>query len=116
MTTFNNLDISGGEMYDVADGIIIDEGGIDLLVDGEPRLAVSFYGLDPYELMYAILPEDFELPEHMSKADWNECVAELETIRGTIDEEDIPELVIGLEGSLRLILLQLAAINGWKKP
>jgi hypothetical protein len=117
VTTFNNLDISGGEMYDVADGIIIDEGGIDLLVDGEPRLAASFNDLDTFELMYAVLPEDFELPAYLSKNAWRERLGELqETAEEAKDlsEEDFEQAVVSVEVTIRGLLESLAIMNGWE--
>lgn len=61
----NNLKVrpveDDNEVIPSAEAIRLDEGGIDLLVDGETALSASFDGLDPFELAFRVLPEDFEL-------------------------------------------------------
>lgn len=42
-----------------AETMMLDEGGIDLKIDGETHLSASFEGLDPFELAFRVLPEDF---------------------------------------------------------
>jgi hypothetical protein len=46
-----------------AETMRIDEGGVELLIDGEIENCASFDGLDLFEIAYRVLPEDFELSE-----------------------------------------------------
>lgn len=46
--------------YASADTMILDEAGIELLIDGEMELGASFENLDSFQLAYAVLPEDFD--------------------------------------------------------
>ena len=46
--------------YASAEEMLIDEAGIDLLIDGQVELGGSFESLDNFQLAYAVLPEDFE--------------------------------------------------------
>jgi hypothetical protein len=43
-----------------AEEMLIDEAGLDLLIDGNIELGGSFENLDNFQLAYAVLPEDFE--------------------------------------------------------
>jgi hypothetical protein len=55
--------------YASADTMILDEAGIELLIDGEMELGASFENLDSFQLAYAVLPEDFDssgLEQHMA--------------------------------------------------
>lgn len=54
---------ASSDEYASAETMLIDEGGIDLFIDGECELSASFEHLDPFELAYRVLPEDFELIE-----------------------------------------------------
>lgn len=54
---------TSSEEYASAEEMLIDEGGIDLFIDGIPELSASFEGLDPFELAYRVLPEDFDVEE-----------------------------------------------------
>ena len=47
--------------YASADTMILDEAGVELLIDGEMELGASFENLDSFQLAYAVLPTDFEL-------------------------------------------------------
>lgn len=49
--------------YASADHMILDEAGIELLIDGEMELGASFENLDSFQLAYAVLPVDFELSD-----------------------------------------------------
>lgn len=46
--------------YISAETMLIDEGGVELLIDGEIELGGSFESLDNFELAYRVLPEHFE--------------------------------------------------------
>ena len=52
---------TSSEEYASAEEMIIDEGGIDLFIDGVVELGGSFENLDNFELAYRVLPEHFEL-------------------------------------------------------
>lgn len=51
---------TSSEEYASAEEMLIDEGGIELLIDGEIELGGSFENLDNFELAYRILPEYYE--------------------------------------------------------
>lgn len=51
---------TSSEEYASAEEMIIDEGGIDLFIDGVVELGGSFENLDNFELAYRVLPEHFE--------------------------------------------------------
>jgi hypothetical protein len=40
--------------------MILDEAGIELMIDGEFELGASFESLDSFQLAYAVLPTDYE--------------------------------------------------------
>lgn len=54
---------TSSEEYASAEEMLIDEGGIELLIDGEIELGGSFENLDNFELAYRVLPEYFDLEE-----------------------------------------------------
>lgn len=54
---------TSSEEYASAETMLIDEGGIELLIDGEIELGGSFENLDNFELAYRVLPEHFELED-----------------------------------------------------
>jgi hypothetical protein len=117
VSKYINLDVSASEYYTVADGMIVDEGGIDLLIDEEPICAVSFKDIDPFKLMYDVIPEDFDLPDHLSKNQWRERLGELqETAREAKDlsAEDFEQAVLSLETTIRGLLEALAIMNKWE--
>lgn len=51
---------TSSEEYASAEEMIIDEAGLELLIDGNIELGGSFENLDPFQIAYAVLPEDFE--------------------------------------------------------
>lgn len=54
---------TSSQEYASAETMLIDEGGVELLIDGEIELGGSFEDLDNFELAYRVLPEDFELED-----------------------------------------------------
>lgn len=52
---------TSSQEYASAETMLIDEGGVELLIDGEIELGGSFENLDNFELAYRVLPEHFEL-------------------------------------------------------
>lgn len=51
---------TSSEEYGSAEEMLIDEDGIELLIDGNIELGGSFENLDSFQLAYAVLPEHFE--------------------------------------------------------
>lgn len=51
---------TSSEEYASAEEMVIDEAGIELLIDGQIELGGSFENLDSFQLAYAVLPEDYE--------------------------------------------------------
>lgn len=90
-----------------AESIVIDEGGIDLKIDGHTIIGASFEGLDSYRLAYEVLPETFILPPDSPAEQFEEAI-EILTNDSRISELD-------LEGSARLFLTALARRNGYAK-
>lgn len=91
-----------------AESIVIDEGGIDLKIDGETIIGASFEGLDSYQLAYAVLPETFTLPRNWGGSDAFEGAVILAT-----ENQELSDLE--LEASARLFLTTLARRNGYEK-
>lgn len=59
-----NLKVStSSNEYASAEEMVIDEAGIELLIDGQIELGGSFENLDSFQLAYAVLPEDFILED-----------------------------------------------------
>jgi hypothetical protein len=81
------LDVeTSSEEYASAETMLIDEAGVELLIDGEIQLGGSFENLDNFELAYRVLPEDFELDEQAGfnvllekeiSGDWSEEALEM---------------------------------------
>lgn len=91
-----------------ADEMVIDEGGIDLKVDGASVLSASFDGVDLFQLAYEVLPEDFEMPE-LEREQWLETLDTLgEPSVSIVTDEDLELLA-------RLALTALARRKGYEK-
>lgn len=91
-----------------ADEFVIDEGGIDLKVDGECVLGVSFDHVDNFQLAYEVLPESFTFESKQAAEDFEKLV-ELTTA----NTEGIPDT--DLELAARAFLTALARRNGYEK-
>lgn len=95
-----------------ADEITIDEAGIDLRIDGEIELGASFEGIDNYALALDVLPEDFELPDDVTKELFDQHVNQwLLTYENTEGREAKVEAIISLEMAARTFLTVLKGIR-----
>lgn len=103
----NNLTLSpvieDGQPIASAEAMRLDEGGVDLLIDGETELSASFDGLDLFELAFRVLPEDFELEQ---SGTWSPDVE-----RAWVDSLDLEVL----EQHIWISLQAYAAKKGLKK-
>lgn len=99
-----------------ADTMVIDEAGIDFLIDGEYELCASLEGLDPYQIAYDIMPKDggLELPDDVTPEYFEECVANWVKIYNS-DEEKQDEALLSLKMSAQLFLTVLARIGGYEE-
>ena len=113
---FDNLDDSAFNLYAAADEMIVDEGGIDLKVDGDFICSASFKDVDPFQLMYAIIPEDFELPEFIDKEEWDQAQRTMLEALPEATEEEKQRAIDQAETTARAALDTLAALMGWEKP
>lgn len=113
---FDNLDDSAFNLYAAADEMIVDEGGIDLKVDGDFICSASFKDVDPFQLMYAIIPEDFELPEFIDKEEWDQAQRTMLEAIPEATEEEKQRAIDQAETTARAALDTLAALKGWEKP
>ena len=116
MAIFDNLDDSAFNLYAAADEMIVDEGGIDLKVDGDFICSASFKDVDPFQLMYAIIPEDFELPEFIDKEEWDQAQRTMLEAIPEATEEEKQRAIDQAETTARAALDTLAALKGWEKP
>ena len=88
-----------------AEEFVIDEGGIDLKVDGECVLGVSFDHVDNFQLAYEVLPESYVIPP--------ENPSYLENLEIITADDDVSD--VDLELLARLALTALARRNGYEK-
>jgi len=100
--------------YAMADTLVIDEGGIDLMLDGDSVMAASFEGLDPFQIMWEILPEDYAPPTGVSQEAWDSGIEESFEAKEESSPEEIAEAVDFLSRALVGSLLNLAILKGWK--
>ena len=84
--------------YVSAETMMLDEGGVELLIDGEIVLGGSFENLDNFELAYRVLPDDWEMHE-----EWDG-----ENLLPVTTEEL-------LENNIYRCLITLAQLRGWSK-
>lgn len=91
-----------------ADEFVIDEGGIDLIVDGQCVLGVSFDHVDNFQLAYEVLPESFICSSKQEAEDFEKLV------QASADNVlNIPD--VDLELAARAFLTALARRNGYEK-
>lgn len=57
---FENLHQEHDAEAPYADRIVLDSGGMNIDLGGEPLAYVSFEGLDPFELAFHAMPDDWE--------------------------------------------------------
>lgn len=86
--------------YVSAETMLLDEGGVELLIDGEIVTGGSFENLDNFELAYRVLPDDWELHEEWDAYD---------EVLLPITTEDL------LENMIYRCLNELAELRGWSK-
>lgn len=108
-----NTQITSDE-YAMGDTLVIDEGGIDVLLNGEQEIAVSFEGLDPYRLMFDILPEDYVPQSTFTQEQWDTSVAEAIESKATATEEEIAQALDIASNILVSTLYNIAILKGWK--
>lgn len=94
---------TSSEEYASAEEMLIDEGGIELLIDGEIELGGSFENLDNFELAYRILPEFFELEDGESYS----VYLEKQFVEGCTEDE--------LENTIWIASQELAERRGYAK-
>jgi hypothetical protein len=102
-------EIDGGSMY--ADVMVIDEGGVDLKLDGETIIGASFDGLYHFQLAYEVLPEYFSFSNAEDALNWEILVEECSKQTGVpsdLADED-------LELAARAFLTALARRKGYEK-
>lgn len=80
-----------------ADTLVLDAGGLDVKYSGETVAHVSFEGLDPFELAYHALPDDFERHEDLDGTGLGLTITE------------------GLENLIANALDALAVARGWER-
>jgi hypothetical protein len=83
--------------------MILDEAGIELMIDGEFELGASFESLDSFQLAYAVLPVDYE--PHSDAQFENES----HLAKYIMTEED-------LEDSIWVFSQELAKRRGYARP
>jgi len=94
-----------------AETIVIDEGGVDLKIDGETIISAAFEGLDPFQLAYEVLPQEFGFPDAETREEWHATLDEL------VKEEGVPSDLtdVDIELVVRLFLTALARRKGYEK-
>ena len=92
---------TSSEEYASAEEMLIDEAGIDLLIDGQIELGGSFENLDNFELAYRVLPEYYE---HESE----EHAGMESDLTVAMNDDD-------LESSIWIFSQELAKRRGWTK-
>jgi hypothetical protein len=94
-----------------AETIVIDEGGVDLKIDGETIISASFDGVDHFQLAYEVLPESYTFSNPEDRESWDEMVTQCAVETGTpsdLTDEDI-------ELAARAFLTALARRKGYEK-
>lgn len=111
MSTHNGQGTAGPEELIYAETFVIDEGGIDLKMDGESVLSVSFDHVDNFQLAYEVLPESFTFADTDERLYWEtmveQCALETGVPSDLTDEE--------LELAARAFLTALARRKGYEK-
>lgn len=99
--------------YAMADTMVIDEGGIDLLLDGDQVIAASFEGLDPLKLMFDIMPEE-ERGGH-SAEELEAHKKDVIAIREECTPEEQEEALKWAMNAVYSSLWNVAVLKGWSK-
>lgn len=109
----HNVEGTDIEEIQYAETMVIDEGGIDLQIDGTSVLSASFDNVDNYQLAYEVLPESFVFPEprELNEKEWHE------TLDAMVQQTGVPSDLTDsdLEITARLFLTALARRKGYEK-
>jgi len=107
LSNHNGQGTAGPEEIIYAEEFVIDEGGIDLKMDGASVMSVSFDHVDNFQLAYEVLPESYVFSNPEDREDWDSLVEEAAKHTGVTDED--------LELTARAFLTALARRNGYEK-
>ena len=80
-----------------ADSLVLDAGGMNINLGGDPIAYVSFEGLDPFELAFHAMPDDWEPHEEW---DGGMFVATSDQVA---------------ENTIYMTLKHLGAMKGWER-
>lgn len=83
-----------------ADALVLDAGGMDLRYAGETMAHVSFEGLDPFEIAFHTMPDDWEPYEEWDHL--NNCYVQL-----TVEQH--------CENGIYGMLNELGKLKGWTR-
>lgn len=111
LSKHNGQGTAGPEEILYAEEFIIDEGGIDLKMDDESVMSVSFDHVDNFQLAYEVLPEHFTISDPDDAEAWGLLVEEVSKETGVpsdLTDEDI-------ELAARAFLTALARRKGYEK-
>lgn len=111
MSTHSGQGTAGPEEIVYAEEFVIDEGGIDLKMDGESVMSVSFDNVDNFQLAYEVLPESYVFSNPDDREGWDSLVEECAKETGVpsdLTDED-------LELAARAFLTALARRKGYEK-
>lgn len=80
-----------------ADSLVLDAGGMNINHGGEPIAYVSFEGLDPFEIAFHAMPDDWEPHEGMDGGPLG------------LTQEEL------LENEIAMALKALGIMKGWER-
>lgn len=83
-----------------ADTLVLDSGGMDVRYGGETVAHVSFEGLDPFEIAFHAVPDDWERHE-----EWDEL--DNKYIQLSVEQH--------CENGIYAMLEELGRIKGWER-
>lgn len=97
--------------YAMADTMVIDEGGIDLLLDGDQVIAASFEGLDHFQIMRHIVPEDLLKPKDMTQVKFEELLVQIKAESEGATKEEREKGIDMLQRTIVGSLITLALLK-----
>lgn len=83
-----------------ADSLVLDAGGMNVNLGGEPIAYVSFEGLDPFEIAFHAMPDDWEPHE-----EWNH-------LDNTYNQLTVEQ---HCENGIYGMLKELGKLKGWER-
>lgn len=83
-----------------ADTLVLDAGGMDVRYGGETLAHVSFEGLDPFEIAFHAIPDDWEPYE-----EWDHLTNTYAQL--TVEQH--------CENGVNAMLLELGKLRGWTR-